>query len=57
MQIWNQWITESHTESHAGSRDPPITKSREDRHIVKSALQYRTIQPHHGPLLKKWTGL
>ncbi|GFW95857.1 DUF4817 domain-containing protein [Trichonephila clavipes] len=39
MCIWNQWIVENHTEGHAGSPRPPMTNAREDRHIVRLALQ------------------
>lgn len=42
MRIWNQWVAEGHTERHAGSQRPPMTNAREDRHIVRSALQNRT---------------
>ena len=39
MGIWNRWVAECHTELHAGSHRLPMTKTREDRHIVRLALQ------------------
>ena len=39
IRIWNQWVTEGHTERHAGSQHPPMTNSRENRNTVKLALQ------------------
>ena len=42
MRIWNRWVQEGHTERHAGSQRPPATNAREDRHVVRSALQDRT---------------
>ncbi|GFV61214.1 hypothetical protein TNCV_500061 [Trichonephila clavipes] len=42
MRIWDQWVTEGHTEWHAGSSRPPTIKAREDRQIGKLALQNRT---------------
>ena len=53
MRIWNQWVTEGHTEQHEGSQRPSMTNTREDRHIMRSALQNRittslTISQEHG---------
>ena len=43
MRIYNQSVTEGHTEQHVGSQIPPMTNDREDRHIVRSALQNHII--------------
>ncbi|GFW84838.1 transposable element Tc1 transposase [Trichonephila clavipes] len=42
MLIWNQWVAECHIKWHAGSSCPTVTTTREDRHILRSALQNRT---------------
>ncbi|MBJ4999813.1 IS630 family transposase [Salmonella enterica subsp. enterica serovar Hadar] len=41
-RIWNRWVHDSHTERRAGSQRPPITNSREDRHVIRMALRDRT---------------
>ena len=43
LRIWKQWVPEGHAERHAGSQRIPVTNYREDKHIVKSALQNRII--------------
>ncbi|GFS73428.1 hypothetical protein TNCV_1101541 [Trichonephila clavipes] len=43
MRMRNQWVAESQIERHAGSSRPSMTKARENRHIMRSALQNRTI--------------
>ncbi|GFU71579.1 HTH_Tnp_Tc3_2 domain-containing protein [Trichonephila clavipes] len=37
-RIWNSWVQDSNTECRAGSLQPPITSSREDRHVIRMAL-------------------
>ncbi|GFU18816.1 hypothetical protein TNCV_1085581 [Trichonephila clavipes] len=39
IRIWNQWVAEGHAEQHAGYPPHPVTNARENRHIVRSALQ------------------
>ncbi|XP_054710298.1 uncharacterized protein LOC129219995 [Uloborus diversus] len=40
-RIWNRWVQDGNTERRAGSQRPPITSSREDRHIIRMALMDR----------------
>ncbi|GFV32639.1 HTH_Tnp_Tc3_2 domain-containing protein [Trichonephila clavipes] len=40
-RIWNRWDQNGNTEGQAGSQRPPITSSREDRHIIRMALMDR----------------
>ncbi|GFY24424.1 HTH_Tnp_Tc3_2 domain-containing protein [Trichonephila clavipes] len=40
-RIWNRWVQDGNTECRAGSQRPPITSSREDRHVTCMALMYR----------------
>lgn len=41
-RIWNRWVQDNHTERHAGSQRPPITNSREDRHLIRMVTRDRT---------------
>ncbi|GFX75178.1 hypothetical protein TNCV_3171051 [Trichonephila clavipes] len=36
--IKNRWVQDDSTEPHAESKVPPITSSREDRHVIRIAL-------------------
>ncbi|GFW65608.1 uncharacterized protein TNCV_3550311 [Trichonephila clavipes] len=38
---WNRRVQDGNTERHAGSQRPPITSSREDRHLTRMALMDR----------------
>ncbi|GFY09064.1 HTH_Tnp_Tc3_2 domain-containing protein [Trichonephila clavipes] len=40
-RIWNQGAQDGNTEGRAGSQRPPITSSREDRHVIFMALMNR----------------
>ncbi|GFS66800.1 transposable element Tcb1 transposase [Trichonephila clavipes] len=40
-RIWNRWVQDGKTERSAGSQRPPITSSREDRHVTLMALMDR----------------
>ncbi|GIY67361.1 hypothetical protein CDAR_255051 [Caerostris darwini] len=40
-KIWNRWIQDHNTERRAGSQQPPITSSREDRRVTYMALRDR----------------
>ncbi|GFX68748.1 hypothetical protein TNCV_4069921 [Trichonephila clavipes] len=37
-RIWNLWVQDRNTESRTGSQRPPITSSREDRHVTRHDL-------------------
>ncbi|GFV35977.1 HTH_Tnp_Tc3_2 domain-containing protein [Trichonephila clavipes] len=39
--IWNRWVDDGNTERLAGSQRPPITSSREDRHVTRMTLMDR----------------
>ncbi|GFW92349.1 HTH_Tnp_Tc3_2 domain-containing protein [Trichonephila clavipes] len=41
-RIWNRWLQDGNTERRAGSQRPPITSSREGRHVTRIALMDRT---------------
>ncbi|GFW45837.1 hypothetical protein TNCV_4495571 [Trichonephila clavipes] len=55
MRIWNQWVADSQTVQHTGSLCPPMTNAREDRRIVRSALQNRTTTSR--TVSRKWACL
>ncbi|GFV96629.1 HTH_Tnp_Tc3_2 domain-containing protein [Trichonephila clavipes] len=40
-RIWNRWIQDGNTKHHAGFQRPPISSSREDRHVTRTALMDR----------------
>ncbi|GFT03792.1 HTH_Tnp_Tc3_2 domain-containing protein [Trichonephila clavipes] len=40
-RIWNRWVQDGNTERRAGSQRPPITSSREDRHVTRMVLMDR----------------
>ena len=45
-KIWNRWVQEGHTERHAESQLPTITRdNREERHLILMALMDRTATP------------
>ncbi|GFX82674.1 HTH_Tnp_Tc3_2 domain-containing protein [Trichonephila clavipes] len=37
-RIWNRWVLDGNTERRAGSQRPPITSSREVRHVTRIFL-------------------
>ncbi|GFX84241.1 HTH_Tnp_Tc3_2 domain-containing protein [Trichonephila clavipes] len=40
-RIWNRWVQDGNTEHRAGSGRPPITSSREERHVTRMTLMDR----------------
>ncbi|GFY01858.1 HTH_Tnp_Tc3_2 domain-containing protein [Trichonephila clavipes] len=36
-KIWNRWFQDGNTECRDGSHQPPITSSREDKHVTRMA--------------------
>ncbi|GFX59112.1 HTH_Tnp_Tc3_2 domain-containing protein [Trichonephila clavipes] len=41
-RIWNRWVQDGNKERRAGSQRPPITNSREDRHVTRMTLMVLT---------------
>ncbi|GFW70405.1 HTH_Tnp_Tc3_2 domain-containing protein [Trichonephila clavipes] len=37
-RMWNRWFQDGNMERRAGSQRPPITSSREDRHVTRMTL-------------------
>ncbi|GFX54181.1 HTH_Tnp_Tc3_2 domain-containing protein [Trichonephila clavipes] len=37
-RIWNRWVQDGNTERRPGSQPPPITSSRDDRHVTCMTL-------------------
>ncbi|GFW52671.1 HTH_Tnp_Tc3_2 domain-containing protein [Trichonephila clavipes] len=37
-RIWNRWVQDGNTERRAGSQQPPITSSREEKHDTRMVL-------------------
>ncbi|GFV73903.1 HTH_Tnp_Tc3_2 domain-containing protein [Trichonephila clavipes] len=40
-RVWNRSVQDGNTERRTGSQRPPITSSREDRHVTRVALMDR----------------
>ncbi|GFV76118.1 HTH_Tnp_Tc3_2 domain-containing protein [Trichonephila clavipes] len=47
-RIWNRWVQDGNTKSRAASQRPPITNSREDRHVTHMTLM-DVVQPRQKP--------
>ncbi|GFX53386.1 hypothetical protein TNCV_2946251 [Trichonephila clavipes] len=42
-RIWNRWVQDGITERRAESQRPPITSSRENKHVTRVNLMDRSI--------------
>ena len=42
MRVWNQWREEGRTQRRAGTRPRHVTTARDDRHVVRMDVTYRT---------------
>ena len=42
MRLWNPWRKEGRTQRRAGTEPHDVTTARDDRHLVRMAVTYRT---------------